>query len=66
MSNDREFFLNHLKSIVNSYKKEYDLEDEDLNKIKYVVSGLELNKREVEELVSLSKNDKFKDYFSKL
>lgn len=45
MSNDREFFLNHLKSIVNSYKKEYDLEDEDLNKIKYVVSGLELNKR---------------------
>lgn len=66
MSNDREFFLNHLKSIVNSYKKEYDLEDEDLNKIKYVVNGLELNKKEIEELIFLSKNDKFKDYFSKL
>lgn len=66
MSNDREFFLNHLKSIVNSYKKEYDLEDEDLNKIKYVVNGLELNRKEIEELIFLSKNDKFKDYFSKL
>lgn len=66
MSNDRKFFLNHLKSIVNSYKKEYDLEDEDLNKVKYVVNGLDLNKKEIEELIFLSKNDKFKDYFSKL